>query len=179
MLIKCPECQREISDKSKCCIHCGYPLVVDVDSCNIGDFFYKVVLEEINPKDKIIIIGFLRAITGLGLADAKKAVENLPYTIHSGMDYDECEKIQKVANTYNAKVSIQKDNISESHNDILEKVNIDSLKNPNYKPINNQPVTCPKCGSTQIQVVRKKFSLLTGFATNKIERICANCLHKF
>lgn len=25
-LIKCPECEREISDKSKVCIHCGYPL---------------------------------------------------------------------------------------------------------------------------------------------------------
>ena len=25
-LIKCPECGKEISDKSKQCIHCGYPL---------------------------------------------------------------------------------------------------------------------------------------------------------
>ena len=25
-LIKCPECQREISNSSKQCIHCGYPL---------------------------------------------------------------------------------------------------------------------------------------------------------
>ena len=25
-LIKCPECGKEISDKSKSCIHCGYPL---------------------------------------------------------------------------------------------------------------------------------------------------------
>lgn len=25
-LIKCPECGKEISDKAKCCIHCGYPL---------------------------------------------------------------------------------------------------------------------------------------------------------
>lgn len=26
MLIKCPECEREISDKARTCIHCGYPL---------------------------------------------------------------------------------------------------------------------------------------------------------
>lgn len=26
MLIKCPECGKEISDKSEQCIHCGYPL---------------------------------------------------------------------------------------------------------------------------------------------------------
>lgn len=28
-LIKCPECQREISDKVKACPHCGYPLSLD------------------------------------------------------------------------------------------------------------------------------------------------------
>ena len=26
-LIRCPECGKEVSDKSKVCIHCGYPLV--------------------------------------------------------------------------------------------------------------------------------------------------------
>lgn len=26
MLIKCPECNKEISDKSKVCINCGYPI---------------------------------------------------------------------------------------------------------------------------------------------------------
>ena len=25
-LIKCPECEREVSDKSEVCIHCGYPI---------------------------------------------------------------------------------------------------------------------------------------------------------
>ena len=25
-LIKCPECKKEISDKSKTCIHCGCPV---------------------------------------------------------------------------------------------------------------------------------------------------------
>lgn len=32
-LIKCPECQREISDKSKICIHCGYPIEEDLNEC--------------------------------------------------------------------------------------------------------------------------------------------------
>lgn len=27
MLIKCPECGKEISDKCAQCIHCGYPLI--------------------------------------------------------------------------------------------------------------------------------------------------------
>jgi hypothetical protein len=27
MLIKCPECGKEVSDQSEACIHCGYPLL--------------------------------------------------------------------------------------------------------------------------------------------------------
>ena len=28
-LIKCPECNKEISDQAKWCVHCGYPLQQD------------------------------------------------------------------------------------------------------------------------------------------------------
>ena len=31
-LIKCPECGKEISDKAKACIHCGFPLDEKVDT---------------------------------------------------------------------------------------------------------------------------------------------------
>lgn len=34
---------------------------------------------------------------------------------------------------------------------------------------------CPKCGGTQFTPVRRKFSLLTGFATNKVDLICNSC----
>ena len=40
-------------------------------------------------------------------------------------------------------------------------------------------VCCPKCGSTQIQIVPRKFSFLTGFATNKTDRVCVNCKYKW
>lgn len=40
-------------------------------------------------------------------------------------------------------------------------------------------VKCPKCSSTNIQIVPRKWSLLTGFLTNKTDRVCVNCKHKF
>lgn len=40
-------------------------------------------------------------------------------------------------------------------------------------------VHCPYCNSTQIQLVRRKWSLLAGFATNKVDRVCVNCKKKF
>ena len=40
-------------------------------------------------------------------------------------------------------------------------------------------IRCPYCFSTQFQLVPRKFSLLTGFATNKVDRICAKCKKRF
>lgn len=44
---------------------------------------------------------------------------------------------------------------------------------------NKNTIKCPKCGSTNIQIVPRKWSLLTGFMTNKTDRVCVNCKHKF
>lgn len=41
-LIKCPECNREISDKSKVCIHCGYPLDDKNINCLINGVSYDL-----------------------------------------------------------------------------------------------------------------------------------------
>ena len=40
-------------------------------------------------------------------------------------------------------------------------------------------VCCPKCGSTQIQMVNRKWSATTGLLTNKVDRVCMNCKNKF
>ena len=38
---------------------------------------------------------------------------------------------------------------------------------------------CPKCKSTNVQIVPRKWSLFAGFATNKTDRVCANCKYKW
>ena len=53
-LIKCPECEREISDKAKVCVHCGCPIVAD----NQDNVFIKAALHPCNPTwDMITRIG--------------------------------------------------------------------------------------------------------------------------
>lgn len=55
-----------------------------------------------------------------------------------------------------------------------------AMANKKIPNVNSQgQVYCPKCGSTQIQAVPRKWSLMTGFLTNKIDRVCLNCKHKF
>lgn len=45
--------------------------------------------------------------------------------------------------------------------------------------VSSNQVKCPKCSSTNIQMVNRKWSFLRGFATNKVDRVCVNCKHKF
>ena len=51
----------------------------------------------------------------------------------------------------------------------------DAFEEPREVP----KVTCPYCFNSEIQLVPKKFSLLTGFATNKYDRVCVRCKRKF
>lgn len=40
-------------------------------------------------------------------------------------------------------------------------------------------VICPRCGSKQIQVVRRQWSFIFGFATNQTMRVCVRCNKQF
>lgn len=40
-------------------------------------------------------------------------------------------------------------------------------------------VKCPCCGSKQIQLVNRKWTPFMGILTNKVDRVCMNCKHKF
>ena len=55
---------------------------------------FDVVLKDAG-KDKIKVIKEVRAITGLGLKEAKDLVESAPKAIKEGADKEESEKIKK------------------------------------------------------------------------------------
>lgn len=38
---------------------------------------------------------------------------------------------------------------------------------------------CPRCHSSNLQLVPRKFSIWTGFRTNKVDRMCVNCGYRF
>ena len=77
-LIVCPECGKEVSDKSEVCIHCGYPLINT--KCNINGVIYNfkeelpiALLEK--REDYISAIGKIRKKTSLNLVDGCDLVD--------------------------------------------------------------------------------------------------------
>lgn len=81
MLINCPECGKEISDKSKQCIYCGYPLeelisndVGNKNACTINGIKYDLTNElqiVMNNGDLVWVVKSLREKCGLSLKNAK------------------------------------------------------------------------------------------------------------
>ena len=77
-LIVCPECGKEMSDKSGVCIHCGYPLINT--KCNINGVVYDfkeelpiALLEKTD--DYVSVYGKIRRKTSLTLVDTGYLIE--------------------------------------------------------------------------------------------------------
>ncbi|MBW1918276.1 MAG: 50S ribosomal protein L7/L12 [Deltaproteobacteria bacterium] len=67
---------------------------------------FDVVLTEVGP-NKIPVIKEVRAITSLGLKEAKEAVENVPTTLKEGISKAEAEEIKKKLEEQGATVEIK------------------------------------------------------------------------
>lgn len=67
---------------------------------------FEVILTEAGEK-KINVIKEVRAITGLGLKEAKDLVEAAPKSVKEGVSKDEAEKIKKVLEEAGAKVQVK------------------------------------------------------------------------
>ena len=67
---------------------------------------FTVVLANSGDK-KINVIKEIRAITGLGLKEAKDLVEGAPKTVKEGVTKDEAAKIKKVLEEAGAKVELK------------------------------------------------------------------------
>ena len=68
---------------------------------------FDVVLASFDAAAKIKVIKAVREITGLGLAEAKAAVEAAPKAIKEGVSKDEAEELKKKLEEAGAKVELK------------------------------------------------------------------------
>lgn len=160
-LIKCPECAAQISDKSSCCIHCGYPLQ-DVDK--IPDLYCVKRIE-----DKWVL-GKARTLLAQTYVTNTHSSENSDYSIiASGITKNRAEMLLDFITKNRGEAEVVIDETSKSVNQkMMDFIDINFNK--------NAPVMCPRCKSTQVTTGQKGFSLLTGFiGSSKTVNRCAKC----
>ena len=68
---------------------------------------FDVVLTGFDAAAKIKVIKVVREITGLGLAEAKAAVEGTPKTLKEAVSKDEAEELKKKLEEVGAKVELK------------------------------------------------------------------------
>ncbi len=68
---------------------------------------FTVVLKEVNPERKINVIKEVRAITGLGLKEAKDLVEAAPKAVKEGLNKSDAEALKKKLEDAGAKVELK------------------------------------------------------------------------
>ena len=118
-LIKCPECGKEISDKSKCCIHCGFPMdelkqqsiSTENTECDIYTAppiteKYKVILTDAGI-NKTRIIEELEDLCNYSSIQATKIINSLPQVIIETISYDTAKHIKDVLSEIGAYVSLK------------------------------------------------------------------------
>ena len=67
---------------------------------------FNVIITDAGDK-KINVIKVVRALTGLGLKEAKEATENVPSTIKEGVDKETAEDAKKQLEEAGAKVEVK------------------------------------------------------------------------
>ena len=68
---------------------------------------FDVVLAGFDAALKIKVIKVVREITGLGLAEAKAAVEGVPHTLKEGLSKDDAEAMKKQIEEVGGKVELK------------------------------------------------------------------------
>ena len=68
---------------------------------------FDVILAGFDAAAKIKVIKVVREATGLGLADAKKAVEGTPYTLKEAVSKDEANELKEKVEAAGGKVEIK------------------------------------------------------------------------
>lgn len=166
-LIKCPECGKEISDKSNTCIHCGFPLQEMVN--NQQNELYDVTITAIAPKFVTnSVASKISEITKLNQLTIYQELLHLPVAILKGLQKENAEYMKDILlkNCCDTHIIESNELINTEINDAISQL-ITSK---------NALISCPHCNSTQITTGQRGFSLLTGFiGSNKTVNRCAKC----
>ena len=140
----------------------------------------QLSLLKIDKRATIQILSYIRKITGLGLADAKALIDNLPSVIIRGVEQTRCMEFQKMFDALNAETVIERDTYSTEPNSFLSDIQpptAEECKKAAITPnTDTSPVKCPRCGSTSITTGMRGWKLTTGFlGSSKTVNRCAKC----
>ena len=178
-LIKCPECGKEISNKSKQCIHCGYLLDEPIINQNtkyaiyLIDYSYdKIICEQ---KIKSLLIDCYQ----IDKFEINTIFQSpIPIKVLDGVNAEYLEYIKKDLSRSGGIIEFKESNYI---NDII---NIRIQQRKESFPLDNLP-KCPTCGSENIEKISNTSKATGGFLfgifSSDVRKTfhCKNCGYKW
>lgn len=166
-LIKCPECGKEVSNRTKQCIHCGCPL--DEQEIILYDVLYMGYNDDKTKyANQVNLVGSIRQLCNLDLSHAKKLIDNPPQVVMKALTKENAEWVIAVLQPFKCNVEIVETNEPKEIKDNI-KVNA-------YNIAGGNTIVCPHCGSNQVTTGARGFSLMTGFfGSNRTVNRCGKC----
>lgn len=149
-------------------------------SCNT--IFSESLLKQKGSEDRCLVCGASLNVDEPESAPEPELVDWYYYDLGGGSGYlddvfMEDDESSKLAYRFKAPPR-DKNGSSEAAKEILRReYDPTAFATPS---VNTKPEPrCPRCRSTSIQLVPRKFSILTGYRTNKVDRVCVNCKHRW
>ena len=164
-LIICPECGREVSDKAKNCIHCGYPIQDELNRNGQLKQGKKVVIAKLkNIDDQVAAVNIVMREIGLSFEKAKNLVKQPSPVIVENIDLEKANHIVNLFKTEGINAQVADDG---------EDIIVPSIKLPKVP-------SCPRCGSKSLATVNRGYSLVWGFlGSGAPMNVCQSCGYKF
>lgn len=166
MLIKCPECNKEISDKSETCINCGYP---------IQKYLEQKTIEDLKNNPNICFIADKPRDLSVFL---KKILNDEPPNL---LQYEmfKFARNEGWVDDIRGDVALDILNYMVEHHEVPKTwKSYDEQHSFQFQP---QVPKCPTCGSTNIKkldVIDRGLSVgIFGLGSKKINKsfLCRNC----
>lgn len=176
MLIKCPKCGKDVSDKAPACIHCGFPL------------------NNLHKKNICLVDGaehdmteFIDSYMGLTDSEKKELYENT-LKHYNGHREIASSNVTQTLRKINEHFNWWNDYKGNDRSYLADKFTLDYIDhNFQYFEFNtadipdpSKTVRCPKCGSTSVTTEESGYSLLTGFwGSSRKHNLCQKCGYRW
>lgn len=175
MLIKCPECGKEFSDKAPACIHCGFPLndIHKENTCLVDGAEY----------DMTELKNYYAKLTDYEKGEFYRRIKSM----YKGNLETFPKEATKVLRNINEHFNWWNDSHNHGNGYLADKLALDCIDhNFQYFEFNTADipdpnvVRCPKCGSTSVTTEESGYSLLTGFwGSSKKHNLCQKCGYRW
>ena len=158
-LIKCPECGKDISDKAKACIHCGFPIDEYISS--------------LKQKHDVCLIDGIE----YDMSDLKNYVLSKQRRAEVSI-HNKCHELIKMIPNFSILAAAKLMAEIEQTGEVPRSFNAEQYA-IKFKE-DDGLIHCPRCDSTNVVTGQRGYSMMWGvIGSNRTMNRCAKCGHKW